>query len=887
MQVTDSIHQQLQLQIGKENVHIDSEDCEEGLASNVGKFEPITVDEVKEEYDVEDSEDDSVSIISSQLKPRGVVGLRNLGLTCYMNAALQVLGFSPGIASFFLNCPGSLIGIKKERPLALTYRDLIREAWHSESPSSIVPSQLYHCFKQLYPMFRAFSQQDSQEFLRYFLDEIHSELRQMVPAVYNEQDSDESEDECDSDCELRSAAGESCCSLGDAPSESRLSRDPSDGHDSEENRYETCDSGVSESETDGSPSMLFGGRKRRRRPAPQSDVDFRAAAPAKSGRRQYNKNSSKKHRSKKSQQQQYSSSIVSDLFDGQLISSVQCLTCNSISARRETFQDLSLPIPSGELSIPADKEHGSDGWVWWMFQWLMSWVWGPAVSLSHCLSAFFSADELKGDNMYSCEKCGKLRNGLKFAKVVKLPEVLVVHLKRFRHDYMFSSKISQHVAFPLSDLNLQPYLHRDCVSEVCQYSLFGVICHHGSVVGGHYTSLAQHPKTGSWFEFDDETVSFVSPEYVQRSQAYVLFYKKSNPEAEKLRGRAYALMRSHALNQSLVKFYISRQWFNKFQSFGECGPIDNRDFLCPHGGVQPRKVNIVSLLVKTVNESLWEFLKGQFGGDPPCTRLYTCPLCTSQHKELVARQRIELNTFKVLNSQSDQVFGVSMTWFSQWEKFVLDKSHNPPPAIDNTSVIKQYQQRHHSPLLFRSNSDYVSITEECWNFFQHVYGGGPAFCLRPLEPVNQFNQQHHLSQDHGQFQSSFVHPQAEPARVHSRQAKRTLLVEEVHTSSRSGTSDDENLLARARVSIENLPNTQSNNPYTAAKDCAVSNDDQNSTPLVCQEGSDATDSTACDDPPSFSSRLPLVEQQSDCEYNTEDEPEETGTFVIQQIQVKT
>ena len=41
-------------------------------------------------------------------------------------------------------------------------------------------------------------------------------------------------------------------------------------------------------------------------------------------------------------------SIISDIFDGVLVSSVQCLTCNTVSSRKETFQDLSLPIPSVE-----------------------------------------------------------------------------------------------------------------------------------------------------------------------------------------------------------------------------------------------------------------------------------------------------------------------------------------------------------------------------------------------------------------------------------------------------------------------------------------------------------------------------------------------------------
>lgn len=34
-------------------------------------------------------------------------------------------------------------------------------------------------------------------------------------------------------------------------------------------------------------------------------------------------------------------------------------------------------------------------------------IWGPPLTLQDCLQAFFQADELTGDNMYSCEKCGK------------------------------------------------------------------------------------------------------------------------------------------------------------------------------------------------------------------------------------------------------------------------------------------------------------------------------------------------------------------------------------------------------------------------------------------------------------------------------------------------
>jgi ubiquitin carboxyl-terminal hydrolase 20/33 len=104
------------------------------------------------------------------------------------------------------------------------------------------------------------------------------------------------------------------------------------------------------------------------------------------------------------------------------------------------------------MQLTKNNVTGIYGWIWEWIDWVMAWILGPSVSLQDCLSAFFSADELKGDNMYSCDKCCKLRNGVKYSKVLELPEILSIHLKRFRHELMYSSKISSHVSFPLEGM---------------------------------------------------------------------------------------------------------------------------------------------------------------------------------------------------------------------------------------------------------------------------------------------------------------------------------------------------------------------------------------------------------------------------------------------------
>jgi ubiquitin C-terminal hydrolase len=107
---------------------------------------------------------------------------------------------------------------------------------------------------------------------------------------------------------------------------------------------------------------------------------------------------------------------------------------------------------SNLMQLTKNNVTGIYSWIWEWIDWVMAWVLGPSVSLQDCLSAFFSADELKGDNMYSCDKCCKLRNGVKYSKVLELPEILSIHLKRFRHELMYSSKISSHVSFPLEGM---------------------------------------------------------------------------------------------------------------------------------------------------------------------------------------------------------------------------------------------------------------------------------------------------------------------------------------------------------------------------------------------------------------------------------------------------
>ncbi|XP_022673215.1 ubiquitin carboxyl-terminal hydrolase 20-like isoform X2 [Varroa destructor] len=361
-------------------------------------------------------------------------------------------------------------------------------------------------------------------------------------------------------------------------------------------------------------------------------------------------------------------SIISDVFDGRLLSSVQCRTCENISSTKEVFQDLSLPIPSrdhlerlhhvphqsGDLSSASSSSSlnslaaaqiqqqqsltRQQGWIEWLFGWLWAWVWGPSVSLTDCLAAFFSADELKGDNMYSCGKCNKLRNGIKYSKLLELPEVLSIHLKRFRHELLFSTKISSRVSFPLEGLDMAPFTHPQARDKVTTYDLVAVICHHGTASSGHYTSYAKNEYDNQWYEFDDMYVTKVDPSVVATCEAYVLFYRKTSEEMAKRRDHATDLIersQCEQLDETSPTFYISRRWVNRFNTFAEPGPIDNEEFVCPHGRLNPSVADGDLVLF---SQSVWEYLRETFKGGPAITSTERCSYCLDIQRILLERR---------------------------------------------------------------------------------------------------------------------------------------------------------------------------------------------------------------------------------------------------------
>uniref|UniRef100_A0A7N9AN37 Ubiquitin carboxyl-terminal hydrolase n=1 Tax=Mastacembelus armatus TaxID=205130 RepID=A0A7N9AN37_9TELE len=668
-----------------------------------------------------------------ELKPRGLTGMKNIGNSCYMNAALQALSNCPPLTQFFLDCSG-LVRTDKKPALCKSYQKLISELWHKKRPSYVVPTSLSHGIKLVNPMFRGYAQQDTQEFLRCLMDQLHEELKEPLTECSMSGEGSDGEERRDGD---RSPSEDEFLSCDSGSSSDR--GEGGGAGDGELLIQDECDGG--RSPPVGMVGISSGGVI-----SEKESLSFKVLLGIMCLPAQLLLSARKK------KQFQYRS-VISDIFDGSILSLVQCLTCDRVSTTVETFQDLSLPIPGKEdlaklhssihQNLPVKTgvcpdTYGSQGWISYIMDSIRSWFWGPMVTLEDCLAAFFAADELKGDNMYSCERCKKLRNGVKYCKVLRLPEILCIHLKRFRHEVMYSFKISSHVSFPLEGLDMRPFLAKESPSQVTTYDLLSVICHHGTAGSGHYIAYCQNVINGQWYEFDDQYVTEVHETVVQNAEAYVLFYRKSSEESVRERQKVVAL--ANMKEPSLLQFYISREWLNKFNTFAEPGPISNHTFLCQHGGIPPNKYHYIDDLVVIVPQNVWEYLYNSFGGGPAVNHLYMCAICQVEIEALAKRRKMEIDTFIKLNKefQAEEaptvILCISMQWFREWESFVKGKDNDPPGPIDN-SKIGVMKGGH---IQLKQGADYGQISEETWQYLLGIYGGGPEIAVRqtvaPADP---------------------------------------------------------------------------------------------------------------------------------------------------------
>ena len=341
----------------------------------------------------------------------GLIGLTNLGNTCFFNSALQCLLNTPPIADYFMN-DLHLAEVNEKNPLGskgvvtMSFADLCKLYWSREDIGVINPKEFRKVIGEYASQFAQGTQEDCHEFLTYLLDIVHEDLNRVIKKPYVE-------DKEYDDAHLEEDASESW--------KNYLLRNKS---------------------------------------------------------------------------------VVVDLFQGQSKSTLKCLKCGYLSHRFEPFMYLSLPIPQGV----KDSE---------------------TVTLTDCLKEYTKEEKLEGDERWHCPKCGIKVDSTKKIDIWKLPNILIVHLKRFEFTPQRSRKIRALVDFPYQGLDLE-HITAGVQRDKPIYDLYAVANHDGSLGGGHYYTFAKNRDDKLWYAYNDAEVFTLNTDQIVSPSAYLMFFSKTS-----------------------------------------------------------------------------------------------------------------------------------------------------------------------------------------------------------------------------------------------------------------------------------------------------------------------------------------------------------------------
>ncbi|XP_040000023.1 ubl carboxyl-terminal hydrolase 18 [Xiphias gladius] len=201
---------------------------------------------------------------------------------------------------------------------------------------------------------------------------------------------------------------------------------------------------------------------------------------------------------------------IQNLYKISVETHLQCLECSSVQTQTSYLLSLHLHIK---------EDHNS---------------------LEGCISSFLEDQELRGINCCFCAQCGIKTPSKQGFKLLSLPRILCVHLKRFRNIRGDTRKLDCMVTFPETfDFSgiVKDAFSTDFVQDECKYTLYAVAVHSGYAMCGHYSAYVRHRVNQHWYYADDSHIQQASWKEVQKTYgkcykntAYMLMYRRGSKE---------------------------------------------------------------------------------------------------------------------------------------------------------------------------------------------------------------------------------------------------------------------------------------------------------------------------------------------------------------------
>lgn len=147
-------------------------------------------------------------------------------------------------------------------------------------------------------------------------------------------------------------------------------------------------------------------------------------------------------------------SAITDLFQGQTVTTMTCTLCTNNSVSCDTFLNIALELPKS-----------------------------GSTTLSTCFDFHTRRTSLL--DTYKCEKCKKTKACYQQTFLLRFPKILIIQLKRFSIINNSKVKLLSSLDIPEA-LDLSSYLHPSVSDSPGRYILSSIAHHQGSLNSGHY-----------------------------------------------------------------------------------------------------------------------------------------------------------------------------------------------------------------------------------------------------------------------------------------------------------------------------------------------------------------------------------------------------------------
>ena len=122
-----------------------------------------------------------------------LVGLNNIGATCFMNSTLQCLSQTKALANYFLNAKNKeeirnnniALKNKNDYQLSPVFQNLIQKLWEKNGPNSFSPNTFMNTINNMNPLFKTGQAGDAKDFIIFIFEQLHKELKKSVQNNFN------------------------------------------------------------------------------------------------------------------------------------------------------------------------------------------------------------------------------------------------------------------------------------------------------------------------------------------------------------------------------------------------------------------------------------------------------------------------------------------------------------------------------------------------------------------------------------------------------------------------------------------------------------------------------------------------------------------------------